>query len=108
MARGWVVKYKDGTIIPEWVFQKPFSQLPSPGDIDTVALVFEDRHWIIPEGKQHYFSQKGESVLFGTAGFIGGRRVESRTLGYWEGGRKIKYTLNELTGEMRGPYEDGR
>jgi hypothetical protein len=108
MARGWVVKYKDGTVVPEWIFQRPFSQLPDIGEIDTVALVFEDRHWVLPKDKKFYFSQKGESVLFGTSGMIGGRRIETRTLGYWEGDRKIKYTLNELTGEMYGPYDDGR
>jgi hypothetical protein len=105
MNRGWVVKYKDGSMIAEWQTTKLFSQLPNPGDIVAVAIVFGDRHWIIPE-KQNYFSQKRESILFGTNGIIGGRRLESRTIGYWEDGRKIKYTLNELTGEMRGPYED--
>jgi hypothetical protein len=106
MARGWVVKYKDGTVIPEWDFDRPFSQLPNVGDIESVAIVFEDRHWVIA-GKKHYFSQKGESILVGP-GFTGGQRLESRTIGYWEDGRRIKYTLNESTGEMRGPYDDGR
>ncbi len=106
MNRGWVVKYKDGTIIPEWEFGKPFSQLPKTKEIDAVAIVLNDRHWIIP-GKQHYFAQKRESILMGAGGPVS-RRIESRTIGYWENGKKIKITVDENTGEMRGPYEDER
>jgi len=107
MNRGWVVKYKDGTIIPEWEYGKPFSQLPTDSEISAVALVLDDRHWVL-SGKQHYFAQKRESMLFGVSGALGGRRIESRTIGYWEGGKKIKITVDENSGEMHGPYEDER
>jgi hypothetical protein len=107
MNRGWVVKYKDGTVIPEWEFGRPFSQLPTNVEIEAVAIVLDDRHWVLA-GKQHYFAQKRESILFGPSGFLGGRRIESRTIGYWENGKKVKITVDENTGEMHGPYEDER
>lgn len=106
LRRGWVVRYKSGRVIPEWEFGKPFSQLPVDEEIEAVALVLDNRHWVIP-GKKHYFAQKRESIMLGR-GMLGGRRVESRTIGYWEDGKKIKITVDENTGEIRGPYEDGR
>jgi hypothetical protein len=108
--RGWVVKYKNGKVLTEWGFGQPFSHLPNPGDIEAVAIVYDKRHWVIPN-KQHYFSQKQVSVLLGLGGpqhqqGMGQARIETRTIGYWEDGQQIKFTLNEATGEMRGPYVD--
>lgn len=109
--RGWVVKYKDGTIISEWEFDKTFSYLPNQHEIEAVAMVHDNRHWVIPN-KKHYFSQKQVSILLGLGGpkhdsqGAGGARLESRTIGYWEDGQKIKFTVKEATGEMRGPYVD--
>lgn len=110
MARGWVVKYIDDTIITEWEFQKPFSQLPNQNNIKAVAMVWENRHWVIPD-KKHYFAQKSESVICGVGrGFLGGPQIESRSIGYWdpELNSRVKYTVNEHTGEMSGPSEDRR
>ena len=104
MRRGWAVKYKDGSVIAEWNFGKSFSRLPNQRDIVSVALFHGDRHWVI-SGQQNYFAAKRESMLFGVTGFTGGRRIESRTIGYWDDkGRKIQFTVNELTGEAQGPY----
>jgi len=102
--RGWVVKYKDGQVIAEWDFGKPFSQLPNQNSIDAVAIVHRDtnRKWII-SGKENYFAMKRESMLMGL-GISSGRRIESRTIGYWEDGKKVLFTVDELTGEPRGPY----
>jgi hypothetical protein len=110
MARGWVVKYNDGNVVTEWEFQKPFSQLPNQNDIKAVAIVWENRHWVIPD-KKHYFAQKSESILCGAGcGVLGGRQVESRSIGYWDFAlnTRVKYTVNERTGEMSGPSEDRR
>jgi hypothetical protein len=110
MPRGWVVKYTDDSVITEWEFQKPFSQLPSQNDIKAVAIVWENRHWVIPD-KKHYFAQKSESIICGVGGgFLGGPQIESRSIGYWDSelNTRVKYTVDEHTGEMRGPYEDRR
>lgn len=110
MARGWVVKYKDESVITEWEFGKPFSQLPNQSDIKAVAIVWDNRHWVIPD-KQHYYAQKGESLLCGAGcGILGGRQIESRSIGYWDSelNTRVKYTVDEHTGEMYGPYEDRR
>jgi hypothetical protein len=102
--RGWAVKFKDGQVITEWSFGKPFSHLPRQQEIESVALFYGDRHWVI-SGQKHYFIEKRESMLFGLSGGGGGRQLESRTLGYWDDqGRKVKFTVNELTGEAIGPY----
>jgi hypothetical protein len=104
MRRGWAVKYKNGSVVAEWVFGKPFSHLPNQLDIIDVGLFYGDRHWFI-RGQKNYFAEKRESMLFGPSGVIGFRRIESRTIGFWDDkGRKIKFTVNELTGEATGPY----
>jgi hypothetical protein len=108
--RGWVVKYKDDSIITEWDFCKPFSQLPDQNKIKAVALVWDNRHWVFPD-QQHYYSQKRESILCGAGcGLKGGNQIESRSIGYWdyELNTRVKYTVNEHTGELSGPYEDRR
>lgn len=105
MRRGWAVKYKDGTVIAEWKFGKPFSHLPNQNDIIDVGLFYGDRHWFI-RGQKNYFAEKTESILFGPSGAGSGMRfIEARTIGYWDNqGRKIKFTVNERTGEPHGPY----
>jgi hypothetical protein len=101
--RGWVVKYKSGDVIPEWEFGQGFSRLPEQNNIEAVAIVHRDtnRSWVI-SGKKHYFAQKQESLLCGAGGFFG-RQIESRTIGYWEDGKKVLFTVNEATGVPDGP-----
>lgn len=107
--RGWVVKYHDGTIITEWDFQNPFSLLPHQDEIKAVAIVWDNRHWVIPD-KQKYYAQKRESILCGVGIGIWGRQIENRSIGYWDEERsvRVKYTLDEHTGKLSGPYEDPR
>lgn len=104
--RGWAVRYADGQVIAEWVFQRPFSQLPNQQEIVDVGLFYGDRHWFI-SGQKNYFAEKTESIILGLGNNKKGayRVLEARTIGFWdEQGRKIKLTLNERTGEIHGPY----
>jgi hypothetical protein len=102
--RGWVVKYRDNPIpVTEWGFGKPFSQLPDQDLIEAVALVFDERSWVL-RNKRNYFSAKAESALYTAAGEFQYKFLENRTIGYWEDGKRVRLTVNEHTGEMYGPY----
>lgn len=108
---GWVVQYKDGTVTPEWKFDGPFSQLPRRNEIEAVALVLDDRSWVI-KGKEHYYAAKGESfhVIFRgrsdpSMKIPKIRTLDNMSIGYWEDGRRIQITVDTRTGEMHGPYE---
>lgn len=111
---GWVVRYTDGTIISEWdCDETPFSRLPYQDQIDAVALVYGDRHWVI-QGKKHYYAKKGESLYVGyvppkakkeNIKIPAARTIDNMSIGYWEGGQQIELTLDFHTGQLRGPYE---
>ena len=103
--RGWAVRYSDGTVIAEWAFEKPFSQLPNQQNIVDVGLFYGDRHWFI-SGQKNYFAEKTESILLGMGKNMPAYRIlEARTIGFWDDqGRKIKFTVNERTCEANGPY----
>lgn len=109
---GWVAKYKDGRIISEWDFDGTFSQLPDRNDISAVALVLDDRSWVI-RNKQHYYASKGEMLHVILHKGMSNPKVEipkarilaSMSIGYWENGRKVQMTVDTRTGEMHGPYE---
>jgi len=109
---GWVVRYKDGTVMPEWEFDGPFSQLPRRNEIEAVALVLDDRSWVI-KGKEHYYASKGESfhVVFSRGRPDPNmqipkiRTLDNMSIGYWEDGRRVQITVDTRTGEMHGPYE---
>lgn len=103
--RGWAVRYKDGSVIAEWVFRQGFSHLPNQQDIVDVGLFYGDKHWFI-HGQRDYFAEKTESIILGLGGGVGGyRAIEARHIGFWDDqGRKIRFTLNERTGEVFGPY----
>lgn len=102
--RGWAVRYKDGSVIAEWKFGKPFSHLPKQQEIVDVGLFYGDKHWFI-SGQKNYFAEKTESMVLGLGNSGGYRVLEARHIGFWDDeGRKIRLTLNERTGEVTGPY----
>lgn len=108
---GWVAKYNDGSIIPEWEFDGTFSQLPNQNSLAAVALVLDDRSWVL-SGKKHYYAAKGEMLHVvlqkgrnPNVKIPPARVLANMSIGYWEDGKKIQITVDTRTGEMHGPYE---
>ena len=94
MKRGWVVKYKDGTIIRE--VEMDWKQIPKIG-IVKLSLLFDGKRWDIHD-KPAYVQKKRASVVPGAPDSF---TIESRSIGYYEGNKKVWYTVDEFTGQMR-------
>jgi hypothetical protein len=93
MRRGWEVEYENGTIINE--DQIEWRKLPKNG-IVRLTLRFDGRKWDI-NNKIAYVQKKKASVIPGVPESF---RVESRSIGYYEGNKKVWYTVDEFTGHM--------
>lgn len=97
--RGWSVEYEDGTIIYEG--QEEWNKIPKIG-IKTLTLHYDLRQWVI-SGKEAYLQKKrGSMVPFHPETF----RVESRSIGYYDGNSKVWYTVKENTGKMNIEVEE--
>jgi beta-lactamase class D len=99
---GWAAHWNDGRHVVEWESELPFSQLPDQDKIDAVAIVYGPKHWVI-RGKTGYFAGKSASITFPQGAFA----VESCFIGYWEGGKKVKFSVNLKTGEPDLSYTEG-
>jgi hypothetical protein len=93
IRRGWEVLYEDGTRINE--DQMEWKKIPKVG-MKRLTLHYDGRRWDI-EDKVVYFQKKRGSVVPGVPDSF---RVESRSIGYYEGTNKIMYTVDEHTGRM--------
>jgi len=94
IRRGWEVEYSDGTIINE--NQMDWKRIPKVG-IVRLTLHYDGRQWNI-ENKVAYVQKKRASVVPGIAeSFV----VESRSIGYYEENKKVWYTVDEFTGQMK-------
>jgi len=94
MRRGWVVKYEDGTVIKE--NEMEWKKIPKAG-IVKLSLLFDGKRWDL-HGKPAYIQKKRASVVPGAAESF---TIESRSIGYYEGNKKVWYTVNEFTGQMK-------
>lgn len=103
-ARGWVVKYEDGTVQTEWDFRKNFSQLPELHNIVGMALVHDGKIWTI-KGKRAYFAGKSWSAYLSFNASLP-PTLETRYIGYWEEGKQITYKVDERTGKMAITVKD--
>lgn len=99
LARGWVVEYFDDTTVNEdqieWKFVKKHQ-------IKTLKLWFDGRCWVLT-GKEGYLQKKQASMIPGVQESF---QVESRSIGYYEGGSKVWYTVNETNGVMKMHIEE--
>ena len=98
MRRGWEVQYTDGKIIKE--SQMNWKDLPKV-NIVRLTLHFDGKRWDI-HNKVAYVQKKRASISPAGNDF----RVESRSIGYYEGNQKIWYTVNEFTGQMEMEVKD--
>ena len=94
LFRGWELFYQDGTIIREG--QMEWKEAPKT-NIIRLTLHYDGRQWNI-ENKVAYVQKKRASMIPGVQeSFV----IESRSIGYYEGNKKIWYTVDEFTGQMK-------
>jgi len=94
IRRGWEAEYQDGTVINE--NQMEWKKIPKVGMV-RVTLHFDGRQWDL-QNKIAYVQKKRASVVPGvTESFM----IESRSIGYYEGSKKVWYTVDEFTGQMK-------
>ena len=92
--RGWVIEYDNGSIISEE--QMEWKNAPKKG-IVSMSLIWDDKRWTI-SGKKHYVPpMKRVSVSF----LSNDARVEARSIGFYENGKKVIYRVDENTGQMK-------
>ena len=92
--RGWQVELANGTIISEG--QTEWRKVPKK-NIIRLTLFYDQRRWDLT-GKEAYFIKNRASVVPGVSKSF---RVESRTIGFYEGAKKVCYTVEEFTGKFK-------
>lgn len=93
MNRYWEVELQDGTILNETKVE--WSQVPKKAII-RLSLFFDGRRWDLT-GKEAYFIKNRASV---TPGVPESFRVERRSIGFYEGAKKVCYHVEESTGKF--------
>lgn len=100
MFRGWEVEYNDGTIVREG--QVEWKDIKK-NEICILKLLYDGREWKV-SNKQSYLQKKKGSMV---PGIDESFKVESRSIGFYEGKDKVWYTVNEDTGMMEMTVEEG-
>jgi hypothetical protein len=99
MRRGWEVVLNSGKHIKE--SKTHWKDVPK-NEIKQLILHYDGRRWDV-SGKEVYFQKKRGSAIPGDPNSF---RIESRSIGYYEGKQKVIYTVNEFTGKMVMEVED--
>lgn len=99
MRKGWVVQYKDGTVICE--DEMPWIKLPNKKEIRRVILKWEDRMWSFDD-KENYTVPKTRGYMDVNSLGIMSQGIHSRTIGYYdvENNEKVIMRVEEATGRM--------
>lgn len=100
MPKGWVVCYEDGTVLTEYDVdgnERPWKSIPKVG-IRSLSIKWYNRHWTI-YGKSCYFQYK-HGWISPVAGVDLHPNLEERCIGYWDGGEKVCYHVDEQSGKM--------
>jgi len=92
--RGWEVYYADGTTINE--DQADWNTISKQG-IARLVLHYDGRQWHLDD-KPEYIQKKQASVISSIPNSF---RIESRSIGYYDGVDKVMYTVDEHTGRMK-------
>lgn len=99
IPRGWVVEYfDDSTVHEDQIEWKSVKK----NQIKILKLWFDGRCWAL-SGKEGYLQKKQASMIPGIQESF---RVESRSIGYYEGSSKVWYTVDEATGIMKMHIEE--
>ena len=91
--RGWEVQLKDGTALREGKIE--WKEVPKKAII-RLTLFFDQRRWDLT-GKEAYFVKTRASVVPGVPESF---CIERRTIGWYEGAKKICYNVDEATGKF--------
>ena len=86
MRRGWEVELSNGVILRE--SDLDWKKVPK-NQIVRLSLLYDGRIWNL-SGKEAYFVKYRASVVPGIAESF---RVERRTIGFYEGAKKICYNV---------------
>jgi len=93
MKRYWEVQLKDGTRLREG--QVEWKDVPKKA-ITRLSLFFDGRKWHLTK-KEAYFVKYRASMVPGIQKSL---QLERRTIGFYEGAKKICYHVDELTGKF--------
>ena len=96
--RGWEIEYIDGSTVNE--DQLDWKSV-SKQNMSRLSLHYDGREWNLCD-KLEYYQKKRASVVPGMPGSF---KIESRSIGYYEGNDRILYTVDEDTGRMRMEIE---
>lgn len=100
MSRGWVVQYRDGTVVCE--DEMLWNKLPNKKELSRVILKWEDRTWSFDD-KANYTVPKTRGYMdVSPSGRVAGQGIHSRTIGYYDMEEKCKVVMRveESTGKM--------
>ena len=103
MQRGWIVVFKDGSII--WEDDMPWNKVPTKRNIIKMILKWDDRFWSL-DNKENYTVPKKRGYLDVSVGGTS-QGIHSRTIGYYDMEEKCKVVLRveESTGKMNYEIE---
>ena len=99
MSRGWVVQFKDGSVICE--DDMPWIKVPNKKNIRRMCLKWEDRLYSIDNKENYIVPQIRGYYDVNSAGGIS-KGVHSRTIGYYDldSSCKVFMRVDENTGRM--------
>jgi hypothetical protein len=93
MIRGWEVELFNGVILRE--SDLDWKKVPK-NQISRLSLFYDGRRWDLT-GKEAYFVKYRASIVPGIAESF---RIERRTIGFYEGAKKICYHVDESSGRF--------
>lgn len=93
MQKGWEVELSNGVILQEKDLD--WKKVPKQ-QIVRLSLFFDGRRWDLT-GKESYFVKYRGSVVPGIQDSF---RLERRTIGFYEGAKKVCYHVEESTGKF--------
>ena len=93
MRRGWEAELFNGVILRE--SDLDWKKVPK-NQIARLSLLYDGRIWNLTE-KEAYFVKYRASVVPGIQDSF---RVERRTIGFYEGAKKVCYHVEEATGKF--------
>jgi hypothetical protein len=93
MKRGWEVELSNGVILRE--SDLDWKKVPK-NQIVRLSLFYDGRQWDLA-GKESYFVKYRASMVPGIKESF---QIERRTIGFYEGAKKICYHVDEFTGKF--------
>ena len=93
MKRGWEVELFNNVILREG--ELDWKKVPK-NQIARLSLFYDGRRWDL-SGREAYFVKYRASMIPGIQDSF---RIERRTIGYYEGAKKVCYHVEEASGKF--------